>query len=89
MNAEPIGYHTDPTGLIKAGLRYYQPDHARWTQPDPTGLDTNHYLYANANPCNNVDPGGSFSLSRALEVFGSALTGCATFAEPIAYGILA
>ncbi len=80
-----IGYHTDPTGLIKAGLRYYQPDHARWTQPDPTGLDTNHYLYANANPCNNIDPTGTVSISEIAHTIGDigsgvvgGISGCIT-----------
>ena len=57
------GYHTDTaTGLVKVGLRYYQPDHARWTQPDPTGQEANSYLYAAANPCSKTDPTGGMVL---------------------------
>ena len=61
------GYHTDTaTGLVKVGLRYYQPDHARWTQPDPTGQEANSYLYAASDPSNNTDPDGSYTARDAV-----------------------
>ncbi len=46
-----VDYTYDPAGVLLArhtatdddyGLRYYQPDHARWTQPDPTGSKPIH-----------------------------------------------
>jgi RHS repeat-associated protein len=52
-------------GLYHMGARYYQPSIQRWTQPDPTGLNStkepleqNPYLFASADPINNTDPTG-------------------------------
>jgi RHS repeat-associated protein len=58
--------HDETTGLYKIGHRYYQPDHGRWTQPDPLGNRTNMampteahpYLYVGCNPTNYTDPSG-------------------------------
>ena len=58
------GQYQDPTGLYKMGLRYYHPDLARWTQPDPA-LSTgqlpfaNTYTYIANNPTNYIDPTGA------------------------------
>jgi RHS repeat-associated protein len=68
--------HDETTGLYKIGHRYYQPDHGRWTQPDPLGNRTNPvmpteahpYLYAGCNPTNYTDPTG-----LALELGGCDL----------------
>ncbi|WP_438817029.1 RHS repeat-associated core domain-containing protein [Streptomyces griseoflavus] len=48
----------DPTGLYKMGHRYYDPTLGRFTQPDPSGQETNAYLYAAGDPVNNTDPTG-------------------------------
>ncbi len=40
------------------GHRYYDPSLGRFTQPDPSGQETNPYLYAGGDPINNVDPSG-------------------------------
>ncbi|WP_347560681.1 RHS repeat-associated core domain-containing protein [Streptomyces sp. AcH 505] len=66
------GTYVDPTGLYKMGARYYDPTLARFTQPDPSGQETNPYLYAAADPINGVDPTGLFSLGGN---FGAALIG--------------
>ncbi|MCP9492069.1 MAG: RHS repeat-associated core domain-containing protein, partial [Solirubrobacteraceae bacterium MAG38_C4-C5] len=72
------------TGHYKIGLRYYNPQLARWTQQDPlTGyMDprrANPYIYAGQDPINQVDPTGASFLSDALSVGGDALgVGCAT-----------
>lgn len=50
--------YTDNTGLIKFGARYYNPTLARFTQPDPSGQETNAYVYAGNNPISNSDPSG-------------------------------
>jgi RHS repeat-associated protein len=58
--------HDETTGLYKIGHRYYQPDHGRWTQPDPLGARVNTvmpteahpYLYVGCNPTNRTDPTG-------------------------------
>jgi RHS repeat-associated protein len=46
---QPYRY-ADPTGLYKMGARYYDPNTARFTQPDPSGQEANPYLYANSDP---------------------------------------
>ncbi|MGA5605797.1 RHS repeat-associated core domain-containing protein [Streptomyces griseoincarnatus] len=38
------GAYADPTGLYKMGHRYYDPTLGRFTQPDPSGQETNPYL---------------------------------------------
>jgi RHS repeat-associated protein len=61
----PITYaagHTDPTGLIKFGERYYNPTLGRWTQMDPSGQDPNPYTYTSGDPVNRVDPSGLYDL---------------------------
>ncbi|MEU3964615.1 RHS repeat-associated core domain-containing protein [Streptomyces buecherae] len=55
------GTYKDPTGLYKMGARYYDPHTARFTQPDPSGQETNRYLYATADPINHTDPQGLFA----------------------------
>ncbi|MFF7046571.1 RHS repeat-associated core domain-containing protein [Streptomyces massasporeus] len=73
------GAYVDPTGLYKMGHRYYDPSLGRFTQPDPSGQETDPYLYAAGDPINNSDPTGLFSLSDALDagesIFSTA-TGC-------------
>ncbi|WP_217131449.1 RHS repeat-associated core domain-containing protein [Streptomyces sp. AC558_RSS880] len=64
------GTYLDPTGLYKMGHRYYDPSLGRFTQPDPSGQETNPYLYAAGDPINNSDPSGLLSfpnLSGGLE----------------------
>lgn len=53
-----IGQHQDPTGLYKFGERYYDPTTGRFTQMDPSGQETNPFLYAEGNPTNWSDPTG-------------------------------
>ncbi|MGW0672754.1 RHS repeat-associated core domain-containing protein [Streptomyces sp. NPDC002746] len=44
------------------GARSYDTDLGRFTQTDPSGQETNFYLYANGDPVNHTYPGGlSFS----------------------------
>jgi RHS repeat-associated protein len=54
------GIHDSATGLTKLGIRYYDPTHGRFTQPDPTGQDP-HYTYARNSPCSYTDRSGSRS----------------------------
>ncbi|WP_416238179.1 RHS repeat-associated core domain-containing protein [Streptomyces mutabilis] len=61
------GAYADPTGLYKMGHRYYDPTLGRFTQPDPSGQETNPYLYAAGNPVNRTDPTGLFSFSDILD----------------------
>jgi RHS repeat-associated protein len=54
------------TGIYKMGMRYYDPNIARWTQPDSVfgnlaQPDTlNHYAFVRNNPVNLEDPTGAF-----------------------------
>ena len=52
------GYKDTTTGYTKFGARYYNPTTGRFTQPDPSGQETNRYAYAQCNPTNNTDPTG-------------------------------
>ncbi|SDO21088.1 RHS repeat-associated core domain-containing protein [Geodermatophilus sp. DSM 45219] len=53
------GGHTDTTtGLIKLGVRYYDPTHGRFTQPDPTGQEAHDYIYVAGDPVSLNDPNG-------------------------------
>ncbi|MFI8170623.1 RHS repeat-associated core domain-containing protein [Streptomyces sp. NPDC085931] len=52
------GTYLDPTGLYKTGHRYYDPSLGRFTQPDPSGQETNPYLYAGGDFIHFTDPAG-------------------------------
>ncbi len=70
------GYYDTQTGLTKMGARYYDPTLGRFTQPDPSGQESNQFLYARANPVNFGDPTGfnAFSdyVSGAFDAASSA-----------------
>ena len=79
-------YQDAATGMYKIGIRYYQPTHGRWTQPDPAlsvakADFANTYLYANACPTNYTDPTGAISKcalgGTALAVAGAITSGIA------------
>ncbi|MFD5453498.1 RHS repeat-associated core domain-containing protein [Streptomyces olivaceus] len=69
------GAYADPTGLYKMGHRYYDPTLGRFTQPDPSGQETNPYLYAAGDPINNTDPTGLFSVADAVGVVAGTVAG--------------
>ncbi|MBK8742437.1 MAG: hypothetical protein IPM02_24415 [Betaproteobacteria bacterium] len=55
------GLADSATGLVRFGLRDYDPAAGRWTARDPAvfrGGQTNLYAYVNNNPVNLVDPAG-------------------------------
>jgi len=66
-----IGGQYDTTGLYHLQNRYYDPTLGRFTQPDPSGQETNTYLYAVGNPVDNTDPTGLYSWGN----FGSDVGG--------------
>ncbi|WP_344358281.1 RHS repeat-associated core domain-containing protein [Streptomyces gobitricini] len=76
------GTYADPTGLYKMGARYYDPNTSRFTQPDPSGQETNPYLYATGDPINRIDPSGLGWLQKVGGVISDsesivgAATGC-------------
>ena len=66
------------TGLIRMGARWYDPTLGRFTQADPSGQETNPYLYAAGNPVNSVDPTGlrfSFGFQSAMGLTMTAAAG--------------
>ncbi|WP_256332934.1 RHS repeat-associated core domain-containing protein [Streptomyces sp. 2131.1] len=75
------GAYNDPTGLYEMGARYYDPTLGRFTQPDPSGQETNSYLYATGDPINHTDPSGLFSVWDALGVADDAVTGIQHLAD--------
>lgn len=69
---------TSPTGgLYNMGARQYDRTTNRFTQVDPSGKETNAYLYAAGDPVNRTDPTGLLSWSDVLSV-GSDVLGVVT-----------
>ncbi len=85
------GYYYDhPTGLYKAGERYYDPETASWTQKDPISQiadprQANPYAYAGADPVNSVDPGGSFR--SGYVGFSAGVVGCGLSGNTTGIGV--
>ena len=65
------GQYDTTTGLYHLQARYYDPTLGRFTQPDPSGQETNTYLYSSANPIMMSDPTGLYGWSD----FGSDVGG--------------
>ncbi|MFE3371953.1 RHS repeat-associated core domain-containing protein [Streptomyces sp. NPDC059173] len=74
------GGYQDPTGLYHYGARYYDANIARFTQPDPSGQETNPYLYADGDPVNRIDPEGLAWLQKVGDVISDSesIVGVAT-----------
>jgi RHS repeat-associated protein len=59
------GLYDHLTGLVRFGVRDYDPAIGRWLAKDPIGFkggDTNLYAYVGGDPINSVDPTGLFVL---------------------------
>jgi hypothetical protein len=50
-----------------------RPQPGRFTQPDPSGQETNTYLYAEGDPVNHADPNGLFGFASFIEGTGHLL----------------
>jgi len=75
----PYAFHAgikDPgSGLVKFGLRWYNPITGTWTQQDTldSPLDpanANRYAYAGDDPINNSDPRGTLTASQICHAQG-------------------
>jgi RHS repeat-associated protein len=64
------GEQTDATGLTYLRARYLSTLTGRFLQRDPSGVESNSYLYAGANPVNWTDPSGLFSPDQIASSFG-------------------
>ena len=66
------GYNDTTSNRIKFGARYYNPARGRFTQPDPSGRETNRYAYVGCNPINATDVTGLSSEACGLSYLGLA-----------------
>lgn len=78
---QPFGYagglYDNDTGLVRFGVRDYEPTTGRWTTKDPLGFDagdTNLYRYVFADPINLSDPTG-LECNDPLQVIADTGTG--------------
>ncbi|MEV7192679.1 RHS repeat-associated core domain-containing protein [Streptomyces sp. NPDC093510] len=67
------GGYQDPTGLYHLSARYLDPRTGRFTQPDPSGLETNPYLYAAGDPTNIIDPSGLLGFGSVVNALGGGV----------------
>ena len=72
------GYTDTATGLIKLGIRYYDPAQGRFTQHDPTGQDPLQYGYSNNDPISQNDPEGLAPAGAIAEGVVGALAAVGT-----------
>jgi RHS repeat-associated protein len=78
---QPFGFAgglvDEHTGLVRFGVRDYDPETGRWISQDPlyfrTG-STNFYQYAANDPVNRSDPGGLWSAELSFGVGSVSLT---------------
>jgi RHS repeat-associated protein len=73
---QPFGHtgaYLDTSGLYQMGARYYDRTTNRFTQTDPSGKETNPYLYTAGEPVNRIDPRGLFGYNSFIEGVGHLL----------------
>jgi len=82
------GIQDRASGLVKFGIRWYNPTTGTWTQQDT--LDTplnphnaNRYAYAANDPINNIDPSGTITCSQ----FASGSSTIGTTLGFVAFGL--
>ncbi|WP_329060553.1 RHS repeat-associated core domain-containing protein [Amycolatopsis sp. NBC_01480] len=67
------------------GYRWYFPGWGRFTTPDPTGQEANHYAYAKDDPINRSDPTGA---SAALNACSGAILGVVLLGAALTGGVV-
>ncbi|WP_354576844.1 RHS repeat-associated core domain-containing protein, partial [Frigoribacterium sp. UYMn621] len=98
MTQNPYAFHSgikDPgSGLVKFGLRWYNPTTGTWTQQDTLDApldpaNANRYAYAGDDPINNLDPAGTnlIGLSCASEISVGAAAIVAGVGTAVAAGL--
>ncbi|ROP44393.1 RHS repeat-associated protein [Rathayibacter sp. PhB185] len=77
--SNPVRYiglqQVDSSGIYKVGARYYDPSLGRFTQVDPSGQESNPYLYSGADPINRSDPSGLFSAAVIIQIIDILMWG--------------
>jgi len=77
------GLHDRDTGLVRFGLRDYDPDIGRWTAKDPAlfyGGDTDLYGYCLNDPVKWMDPLGLYEVHEyKVNMFGNETAGILNF----------
>jgi RHS repeat-associated protein len=79
------GLYDPDTGLVKIGVRNYDPETGRWLSPDPLllgGGTLNAYEYAWGDPINLIDPTGLGPVPAERRPLGWNLRDVATAAFP-------
>ncbi|MET4706095.1 RHS repeat-associated protein, partial [Frigoribacterium sp. UYMn621] len=98
VTQNPYAFHSgikDPgSGLVKFGLRWYNPTTGTWTQQDTLDApldpaNANRYAYAGDDPINNLDPAGTnlIGLSCASEISVGAAAIVAGVGTAVAAGL--
>jgi RHS repeat-associated protein len=70
------GLQDRESGLVRFGVRDYDPQVGRWISKDPIrfhGGGTNLYAYAGGDPINHIDPAGEFWWIVAGALVGAAV----------------
>lgn len=81
------GLYNPSTGAYKFGARYYDPAIGRFTQPDPSGQETNRYAFAGDNPVNAVDTTGFVVVAlSASACVGGVVEVCDGFSIDFVHG---
>jgi RHS repeat-associated protein len=94
------GIYNSDSGLVRLGVRDYDPSIGRWTARDPIGFagrSANLYGYVAVDPVNRSDPGGkafdlaetsnSFALNAVVATIKTVVTACITNLVSTALGL--
>jgi len=81
------GLYNTATGAYKFGARYYDTATGRFTQPDPSGQETNPYAFAGDNPVNGADSSGFVTVAITFSAcIGAFVEFCDSFSVDFVHG---